>query len=67
MKLQLHAHLFPSEMRILILNYAMLQSRGSEMITDIVIQTEIVQSINRTKSENDPFCPIVPEINTFEY
>lgn len=28
-KLQLHAHLFPSEMRMLILNYAMLQSRES--------------------------------------
>jgi len=35
MKLQLHAHLFPSEMRILILNYAMLQSRDPEMITDV--------------------------------
>ena len=40
MTLQLHAHLFPSEMRILILkNYAMLQSRGPEMIADIVTRT----------------------------
>jgi len=38
----------------------MLQSRGPEMIADIVTRTEIVQSVNRTKSKDDPFCPVIP-------